>query len=140
MNSYYFFHFKFNGATSHIPYFVHCSDIEKIREGIAEKVCHFLYLVFLFLVCLVISFVYGWELTLLVFPYVPIILITTLIFGRVSFVSKILSLNKFMRSSFRVQKLVTSIINIQRTRCLFISCKCCRRSFKRYTNDICIWR
>lgn len=59
-------------------------DIEKIRDGIAEKVSHFLFLIIGFLICVVMSFVYGWKLSLVVISYVPIVMITNTIIGKVS--------------------------------------------------------
>lgn len=58
-------------------------DIEKIRDGIAERVSHFLCLMVGFVICVTLSFVYGWKLTLVVIGYVPIILITNMIISRV---------------------------------------------------------
>lgn len=59
-------------------------DIERIREGIAEKVGHFVVLVMSFVICVTLSFVYGWELSLVVISYVPIVIITNIIIGKVS--------------------------------------------------------
>lgn len=61
------------------------SDIEKIRDGIAEKVSHFMCLMVGFIICVVMSFYYGWKLTLVVIGYVPICLITNTIVSRVRF-------------------------------------------------------
>ncbi|XP_037037808.1 multidrug resistance protein homolog 65 isoform X3 [Bradysia coprophila] len=57
-------------------------DIEKIREGIAEKVSHFLCLMIGFVICVALSFSYGWKLTLVVIGYVPILLISNMIIAR----------------------------------------------------------
>lgn len=59
------------------------SDVEKIREGIAEKVSHFLFLIIGFVICIVISFIYGWKLSLVVVVYLPIVVITNAVIGRV---------------------------------------------------------
>lgn len=59
-------------------------DIEKIRDGISEKVSHFLFLIIGFLICVVMSFVYGWKLSLVVISYVPIVMITNTVIGKVS--------------------------------------------------------
>lgn len=58
-------------------------DIDKIREGIAEKVSHFLWLIMGFVICVSLSFYYGWELSLVVISYVPIVMITNAIIGKV---------------------------------------------------------
>lgn len=48
-------------------------DIEKIKNGIGEKVSHFLNIVFGFIVSIIMSFFYGWKLTLIVISYLPIL-------------------------------------------------------------------
>ncbi|XP_026331957.1 multidrug resistance protein homolog 49-like isoform X2 [Hyposmocoma kahamanoa] len=58
-------------------------DVEKIREGIAEKVPMFVYLVMSFVTAVLISFWYGWELTLVILACAPIIIITTAIVAKV---------------------------------------------------------
>ncbi|XP_055911756.1 multidrug resistance protein homolog 65 [Eupeodes corollae] len=50
-------------------------DIEKIRDGISEKVAHFLYLIISFVITVAISFAYGWKLTLAVSVYIPIVIV-----------------------------------------------------------------
>lgn len=62
----------------------HFRDIEKIKSGLAEDVSHFLYLVFSFVISVTISFVYGWQLTLLVISYLPIVFIANVLIGKVS--------------------------------------------------------
>lgn len=51
------------------------SDVEKIRDGISEKVGHFLYLVVGFIITVGISFGYGWKLTLAVSCYIPLVIV-----------------------------------------------------------------
>lgn len=63
-------------------------DVEKIREGIAEKVSHFLFLIIGFVICVVISFIYGWKLSLVVVVYLPILVITSAVIGKVWEVKK----------------------------------------------------
>lgn len=80
-------------------------DIEKIRDGIAEKVSHFLYLVMGFVICVVISFVYGWKLSLVVISYVPIVMITNTVIGKVNIYSsvRILEISASHVFSFSIQ-------------------------------------
>ncbi|KAJ8720984.1 hypothetical protein PYW08_006449 [Mythimna loreyi] len=52
-------------------------DVEKFREGIAEKVPIFIYLVMSFVTSVIISFVYGWELTLVLLSCTPVVIATT---------------------------------------------------------------
>ncbi|KAH8337520.1 hypothetical protein KR067_013124, partial [Drosophila pandora] len=50
-------------------------DVEKIRDGISEKVGHFVYLVVGFIITVGISFAYGWKLTLAVSSYIPLVIL-----------------------------------------------------------------
>lgn len=59
------------------------SDIEKIRTGIGEQASHFMTLMVGFVICVALSFSYGWKLTLVVIGYVPIIIITNMIIYKV---------------------------------------------------------
>lgn len=63
---------------------IYFRDIEKIRDGIAEKVSHFLLSALCFSICVVVSFVFGWKLSLAVISYIPIVVITNAIIGKVS--------------------------------------------------------
>lgn len=49
--------------------------MEKIRDGISEKVGHFVYLVVGFIITVAISFAYGWKLTLAVSSYIPLVIL-----------------------------------------------------------------
>lgn len=62
-------------------------DMEKIRTGLGEDVSHFLTLVFSFVISVIIAFIYGWQLTLIVISYLPIVFVTNIFVGRVSFQS-----------------------------------------------------
>ncbi|XP_053957186.1 multidrug resistance protein homolog 65 [Anastrepha ludens] len=57
-------------------------DIEKVRDGISEKVAHFLYLIFGFIITVCISFAYGWKLTLAVSAYIPIVIVLNYFVGK----------------------------------------------------------
>uniref|UniRef100_A0A2A4JRP4 ABC-type xenobiotic transporter n=1 Tax=Heliothis virescens TaxID=7102 RepID=A0A2A4JRP4_HELVI len=58
-------------------------DIEKFREGIAEKVPIFIYLVMSFVTSVLISFAYGWELTLVILSATPVVIATTAVVAKV---------------------------------------------------------
>ncbi|XP_045453691.1 multidrug resistance protein homolog 49-like [Melitaea cinxia] len=58
-------------------------DVEKYREGIGEKVPMLIYLVMSFVTAVIISCVYGWELTLVILSCAPIIIATTAIVAKV---------------------------------------------------------
>lgn len=59
-------------------------DMEKVRDGIGEKVSHFLNLMSGFLIMLIVSFIYGWKLALIMLTLIPLITICSGIFGTVS--------------------------------------------------------
>lgn len=58
--------------------------MEKIREGIAEKVSHFLFMMGGAIICCILAFVYGWKLSLIVVSIVPIVIIMNIVFGKVN--------------------------------------------------------
>ncbi|XP_068623038.1 multidrug resistance protein homolog 49-like [Battus philenor] len=58
-------------------------DVEKYREGIGEKVAMFVYLVMSFVTAVIISLVYGWELTLVILSCAPVIIGTTAVVAKV---------------------------------------------------------
>lgn len=62
----------------------HFRDIEKIRDGIAEKASYFLFLVMSFSISIAISFICGWKLSLIMVSYIPIVIIINTIMGKVS--------------------------------------------------------
>ncbi|XP_015115150.1 multidrug resistance protein homolog 49 isoform X1 [Diachasma alloeum] len=58
-------------------------DLDKMKEGIAEKLGIFTYLMVSFISSIIISFIYGWKLTLVVLSCAPIIVIATAIVAKV---------------------------------------------------------
>lgn len=60
-------------------------DIEKIKNGIAEKASHFLNTLLTAIVCIVVSFFYGWQLTLIVISYLPIVCLMNFFIAKVIF-------------------------------------------------------
>ncbi|XP_011139991.1 multidrug resistance protein homolog 49 isoform X1 [Harpegnathos saltator] len=58
-------------------------DLDKMKDGIGEKLGIFIYLVSSFTASIIISFVYGWKLTLVVLSCAPIIVIATAIVAKV---------------------------------------------------------
>ncbi|XP_011868087.1 PREDICTED: multidrug resistance protein homolog 49 isoform X2 [Vollenhovia emeryi] len=58
-------------------------DLEKMKEGMGEKLSIITYLVTSFFASVIISFVYGWKLTLVMLSCAPIIIITTAIVAKV---------------------------------------------------------
>lgn len=58
-------------------------DLDKMKEGIGEKLGIFTYLTTSFISSIIISFVYGWKLTLVVLSCAPIIIIATAVVAKV---------------------------------------------------------
>ncbi|KAL4713463.1 hypothetical protein ACJJTC_010448 [Scirpophaga incertulas] len=58
-------------------------DVEKYREGIAEKVPMLIYLVMSFVFAVIISFCYGWLLTLIILSCTPIIIASTALVAKI---------------------------------------------------------
>ncbi|XP_026751767.1 multidrug resistance protein homolog 49-like isoform X2 [Galleria mellonella] len=58
-------------------------DVEKYREGIGEKVPMLVYLVMSFVTAVIISFWYGWELTLVILSCAPVIIATTAVVAKI---------------------------------------------------------
>ncbi|GBP96098.1 Multidrug resistance protein homolog 49, partial [Eumeta japonica] len=58
-------------------------DLEKFREGINEKIPMLIYLVMSFVSGIIISMVYGWELTLMILACTPVIIATTALVAKV---------------------------------------------------------
>lgn len=66
--------------------------MEKIRDGISEKVGHFLYLIIGFVITVAISFAYGWKLTLAVSVYIPIVIVMNCFVAKVQLLNRCLVL------------------------------------------------
>lgn len=60
-----------------------CSDLDKLKEGIGEKLSIFTYLVMSFTISVIFSFFYGWKLTLVILSCAPIIILATAIVAKV---------------------------------------------------------
>ncbi|XP_055855395.1 multidrug resistance protein homolog 49 [Episyrphus balteatus] len=58
-------------------------DLEKLKEGIAEKVAIFTFLIMTFITSIGASFLYGWELTLVVITCCPFIIISTALVAKI---------------------------------------------------------
>ncbi|GAB0096239.1 Multidrug resistance protein homolog 65 [Sergentomyia squamirostris] len=50
-------------------------DIDKIRDGMSEKLGMFLMLMLTFLICIIISLVYGWKLSLVILACLPVLIV-----------------------------------------------------------------
>ncbi|XP_055537427.1 multidrug resistance protein homolog 49 [Wyeomyia smithii] len=57
-------------------------DLDKLKEGIGEKLSIFTYLVMSFVISVIFSFFYGWKLTLVILSCAPIIILATAIVAK----------------------------------------------------------
>ncbi|KAH8236955.1 hypothetical protein KR038_001099 [Drosophila bunnanda] len=57
-------------------------DLDKLKEGIGEKVVIVVFLIMTFVIGIVSAFVYGWKLTLVVLSCVPFIIVATSVVAR----------------------------------------------------------
>ncbi|XP_077296429.1 multidrug resistance protein homolog 49-like [Arctopsyche grandis] len=58
-------------------------DMEKLKEGIGEKIGVFTYLLTSFFFSILVSLFYGWKLTLVVMSCAPVIILTTALVARI---------------------------------------------------------
>ncbi|KAG7198448.1 hypothetical protein KM043_005833 [Ampulex compressa] len=58
-------------------------DLDKMKDGMGEKVGIFIYLMTSFFSSIIISFIYGWKLTLVVLSCAPVIVIATAVVAKV---------------------------------------------------------
>ncbi|XP_005191448.1 multidrug resistance protein homolog 49 isoform X2 [Musca domestica] len=58
-------------------------NLNKMKEGINEKVVIFIFLIMSFVIAIVASFVYGWQLTLVVLASCPLIIISTALVAKI---------------------------------------------------------
>ncbi len=49
-----------------------CRDLNKIQDGIGEKIGIFFLYISIFLGCIISAFIHGWELTLVMLSVVPV--------------------------------------------------------------------
>ena len=60
-------------------FFWNCRDLNKLQEGIGEKIGMFIFFVTIFTASLVNAFYHGWELTLVILAAMPVLMIATAI-------------------------------------------------------------
>ena len=63
---------------------LHCSDVNKIQEGIGDKLGQFFQFMAQFLAGFIVGFVRGWELTLVIMSVVPLLAISAAVLMGVS--------------------------------------------------------
>ncbi|TMW46661.1 hypothetical protein DOY81_008256 [Sarcophaga bullata] len=58
-------------------------DLDKMKEGLNEKIVIFVFLIMTFVLAIIASFLYGWELTLVVLTCCPFIIISTAMVAKI---------------------------------------------------------
>ncbi|XP_066999280.2 multidrug resistance protein homolog 49 isoform X2 [Anabrus simplex] len=58
-------------------------DLDKLQDGIGEKLAMFMYLLVSFIASVIMSFLHGWKLTLVVLSCAPVIIIATAVVAKV---------------------------------------------------------
>lgn len=58
-------------------------NLDKLKEGISDKIAVFVYLLMTFIISVVFSFVYGWKLTLVILSCAPVIIVATAFVAKV---------------------------------------------------------
>lgn len=65
------------------PFFWY-SNMEKIRNGISETIGHFVMMFFDIVISILISFIYGWRLTLAICAYIPLTMVINYLISKVN--------------------------------------------------------
>ena len=73
----------FKGFSSFVFFCAFCSDVNKIQEGIGEKMCLFFQWFSTFLTGFIVGFFYGWKLTLVILSVSPLLAISGAVMGKV---------------------------------------------------------
>lgn len=84
-------------------------DLDKLREGIGEKLSIFIYLLMSFVISVVFSFIYGWKLTLVILSCAPIIIISTAIVARMQSTLTEKELKAYSRAGTVAEEVLSSI-------------------------------
>lgn len=69
--------------TNFILYLSFLSDLEKLKEGIADKLGIYIFNASMFVVCMILAFCYGWKLTLVIMTGAPLIIFSTIFMVKV---------------------------------------------------------
>lgn len=96
--------------------------MEKIRNGIAENIGHFIQLLGDIIISLIISFAYGWKLTLSICIYIPITIVINIIVSKVGIFENRIKILEIFNVIFKF--LVSKQIYNKRTKFLCASQFC----------------
>ncbi|CAG9799211.1 unnamed protein product [Chironomus riparius] len=84
-------------------------DLDKLKEGIGEKLSIFIYLLMSFVISVIFSFIYGWKLTLVILSCAPIIIISTAIVARMQSTLTERELKAYSKAGTVAEEVLSSI-------------------------------
>ncbi|XP_065358932.1 multidrug resistance protein homolog 65-like [Calliphora vicina] len=84
-------------------------NMEKIRNGIAENIGHFVMMFFDIVISIIISFVYGWRLTLAICVYIPITMVINYIVSKYQSELTAREQNAYAKAGSIVEEVISSI-------------------------------
>ncbi|XP_049836465.1 multidrug resistance protein homolog 49-like isoform X2 [Schistocerca gregaria] len=84
-------------------------DLDKIQDGIGEKLGMFVYLLMSFVASVVMSFLHGWKLTLVIFSCAPIIVIATAVVAKVQSSLAAQEQNSYGRAGAVVEEVLSAV-------------------------------
>ncbi|XP_071519936.1 ATP-dependent translocase ABCB1-like [Panulirus ornatus] len=84
-------------------------DLNKLQEGIGEKVGMFLFFMTIFLASLINAFVHGWELTLIILSVFPLLGITTGVIAKVQSNLTSVEMKEYARAGSIAEEVISAI-------------------------------
>lgn len=85
------------------------SDLEKLKEGIADKLAIFVYLVMSFLTCVIFALIYGWKLTLVILSCAPVIIVSTAFVAKMQSSLTTKELKSYSGAGYIAEEVLSSI-------------------------------
>ncbi|KAK7047498.1 tRNA N6-adenosine threonylcarbamoyltransferase, partial [Halocaridina rubra] len=84
-------------------------DLNKLQEGIGEKVGMFIFFMTIFLASLINAFVHGWELTLIILSVFPVLGISTGLIAKVQSNLSALEMKEYARAGSVAEEVISAI-------------------------------
>lgn len=109
--------------------FVFIRDLDKMKEGISEKLGIFTYLLISFITSIIISFIYGWKLTLVMLSCAPIIVIATAVVAKVQSSLTAQELNAYGEAGSVAEEVLSAIRTV-------VAFNGEQKEVKRYVNNL----
>ena len=84
-------------------------DLNKLQEGIGEKIGMFIFFMTIFSASLINAFIHGWELTLVIFSAMPVLIIAVSICARATAALTAKELNIYGKAGAIAEEVLSSI-------------------------------